>query len=294
MALAVLFVALTGPAWAKKKKTPAPSPSPPPDTVTLTVKSTPPGATVVINRVIRGQTPITLSLEKGKHLIRVSLDDNYIPFIEEKELDRSYDLEVILKPSNEFSYARGKEAFEKGDYAAARDNFTQAGAVGKVIPESYLYLGILDAKKGDEEGMHKNLKAYIGLNPPGGDFYRAYPQVHGDVQNYGVLAAHYLLGGYYARRYDWGASTTAYKLAIPERSRFISPALKATYDNIRTLRNRVNKDPADYAAQIQIGYLYEMKGMLFQASMAYRDGAAALYRQSPQLMETLGSHCGIE
>jgi tetratricopeptide (TPR) repeat protein len=238
-------------------------------------------------------TPITITMEKGRHLIRVSMGENWMPYIEEKEIDRDYDLEVKLQPRNEFSYEKGKEAFQKEDNAAARHHFKDATSGGKVVAEGFFYLALLDDKKQDATAAIENLKTYINLNPPHGDFVMTLPVSNPKEQNYGVLFSQYLLGEYYRKAYNWGSAATAFKLAIPEKERFTKSDTEATQANINALRARVKKNPEDYAALIQLGYLYELKGTLFQSMMSYRDGAIALFKQSTEFMNTLGRLGGL-
>lgn len=281
--LLLLVLIIAGPGYAKKKNQQ-------PETVTLTVKSKPSGATVVVNRVIRGQTPITLKLEKGRHLIRVSLNENWKPYIEEKTLDKSYELNVRLTPINEFSYNKGVKAFRRGDYPAARQHLTDAVKGGKVVPEAYFFLALLDEKKNDPAAMADKLLKLIKLNPPKGDYYKVYPEIHEQPHNYLVLLSHFKLGEYYRGKYQWGEAATAYKLSIPDRDRFIDSSVDATFANIRRYRKKLAENPNAPATLIQLAYLYELKGMLFQSMMAYRDGASTLFKSSPDFVKTLGDY----
>lgn len=291
-AITILFVVmilsvLTGGAEARKKKEPEP---PPPQKVILKIVSEPAGATVVIDRVIRGRTPVSVEVEKGLRLVRVSLDENWSPYIQEINLEGDFELNVELKPINEFSYKKGKEAFEKGDYPLARRCMNDAVSGGKVIADAYFYLALLDRIRSDNDGMIKNLKEYVGLNPPSGDFVGTWGNIDENPYNYAVLTSQYFMGEYYRETYNWAAAATAFKLSIPRRERFIDANLEPSYANIRKLRATVTKTPGDFKTQIQLAYLYELKGMLFQSMMAYRDGVRALYRTSPDYMARFGGY----
>ncbi|MFP4496757.1 MAG: tetratricopeptide repeat protein [Vulcanimicrobiota bacterium] len=256
--------------------------------VKLNVTSTPSNATLVVDRVIRGITPIIIEVERGEHLIRVSVDENWQPFIVNKVIDKDYNLDVKLIPKSSYSYEKGKEAFNKGDYATARENFENSVKVeSKITPEAYFFLGILDKKKDDFIGMEKHLKEYIDLNPPHGEFIRTVPSIYPEPVNYGVLIAHYLLGDYYKENYNWAQAATTYKLAIPNREAYINKDLKPTFDNIRKYRDITKKNPENYKSLVQLAYLYELKGMLFQSMMAYRDSVNLIFNQAPDFEQEL-------
>ncbi len=256
----------------------------------LRVVSQPEGATVVVDRVIRGQAPITLELDKGQRLVRVSLDENWEPFIQTLNLEGDFELRVNLRPRGHLSFQRGLKAFDAGNYPQARQEFQNAVTGGKVIPEGYFYLALLDRIRGDEKGMTDNFREYINLNPPAGSFVTVFREIHPEPFNYGVCTAHFILGEHYRSSYNWGQAATSYKLAIPRRERFIDTAIEASFDNIRALRKKQEENPRDPGVQIQLAYLYELKGMLFQAMMAYRDGARLLFEDSPEYTERFGKY----
>jgi len=259
------------------------------DTVILTVKSKPPGATVIVDRVIRGVTPIKISLHKGKHLVRVAIDQNWRPHIEQVDIVKDTSLDIELYPATHFSYERGKKAYESANFDAAREHFTQVvSGSGKVIPDAYFYLALLARRKSDYNAMEKYLKKFVDNNPQSGDFVAAYPLLYKDQLNYGVKATYYLLGEIYQNNYKWGSAATAYKLSIPDYRRFLDPKLKPTYQNIKKLRKLTNKDPGDFRSHIRLGYLYEMKGNLFQSMLAYRDGVQSFFKKSPDFMKKYG------
>lgn len=260
------------------------------DIITIKVVSDPAGASVVVNRVIRGKTPIDLRLEKGKHLIRVSMDQKWQPFIEEREFTKDETLEVKLTPISSFSFERGKTAFEQGKFQEARTQLMQAvSSEGRVIPEGFFYLALIERKNNNNKTMEEYFKKYINYNPPSGPLVKLYPDISTTAVNYGVQISHYLLGDLYRESYKWSEAATAYKLSIPQYNSYLDKSVKPEFAVIRQLRDKANKTPDDYRTLIQLGYLYELKGMLFQSAMAYRDGAKALYSQSIEFMKDYGS-----
>jgi len=257
--------------------------------VTLTVKSEPSGANIFIDRELRGSTPYTVKLEKGEHLIRVAVDENWRPYIEKKNITKDTTLNIKLVPVNELSFDKGLKYYKSGDYKTARIHFKKAvSGKGKVVPEAYFYLAVIDRMESDNASAEHNLKKFINLNPQTGQFMETYPEIYKDTLNYAVKISHFLLGEIYRQNYEWAEATTAYKLSIPDYRRFIDEKYKPSYKQIRKLREKVNKNPDNYAAQIQLGYLFELKGKLFQAMMAYREAAKKIYKKSPEFMKNYG------
>lgn len=263
--------------------------------VTLTIKSNPSGANVFIDRELKGTTPYSIKLEKGEHLIRVAVNEYWRPYIEKKNITKDTTLNVKLMPINELSYSRGLKSFQSGDYKSARSHFEKAVSTrGKVVPEAYFYLAIIDRIESKNTSAKHNLKEFINLNPQKGQFMETYPEIYKDTLNYGVKISHFLLGEIYRQNYEWANATTAYKLSIPDYRRFLDEKYKPSYEQIRKLRGKVNKNPDDYGAQIQLGYLFELKGKLFQAMMSYRDAAKKIYAKSPELMKKYGKMLGSD
>ncbi|MCD4785672.1 MAG: PEGA domain-containing protein [Candidatus Eremiobacteraeota bacterium] len=257
--------------------------------ITLTIKSEPSGANVFIDRELKGTTPYTIKLEKGEHLIRVAVDAYWRPYIEKKNITEDTTLNVKLMPINELSYDRGLKSFQSGSYKSARSHFEKAvSGKGRVIPEAYFYLAIIDRMESKDTSAKHNLKKFINLNPQKGQFMETYPEIYKDTLNYSVKISHFLLGEIYRKNYEWANAATAYKLAIPDYKRFIDEKSKPSYEQIRKLREKVNKNPDNYGAQIQLGYLFELKGKLFQAMMSYRDAAKKIYAKSPEFMKKYG------
>jgi len=281
-ALIILLIFLFTPSsvWAKKKKEAEKSSS---TKIKLTITSDPLGATVAVDRAIQGNTPLTLELTPGEHIVRVSLDENWIPFIDTRNFEQDYELKVTLKRTNEYSYQLGKEAFAQGDYTGSREYLKESlNTQGKIQPDALFFLGVMDYKEKKFEDMEKNLRNYIQQNPPSGDFVKSYPELSSSSPNWAVFVSHFLIGGYYQEGYKWGEAATMYKLSIPSYKDFIDKEMKVSYDNIKILRDKVNKNPGDIKSLFQLGYLYEMKGMLFQSMMSYRDGAVCFYSQSAE------------
>ncbi len=258
------------------------------DYVTLKISSVPTSATVAIDHVIRGNTPLEVEVTKGEHLLRISIDANWKPYIKEINVKEDMEISVKLTPASQFLYKKAKKLFYEGDYPKAKRLFEKSlKSTGKIVPEAYFYMGIIDYKSGNWNSMEKNLKKYIELNPPEGEFVMNIPDIYEEAINYAYFVSYYLLGEYYKKSYRWGESATAFKLAIPHRSRFIDKNIEATYYNIRKLRKKLKKDPQNYSLAIQLAYLFELKGNLFQAMMNYRQGAKELFFQSPTFVEKM-------
>lgn len=260
----------------------------PGDKVSLSVVSEPDGATLVVDQVIRGNTPITIEVEKGVHLIRVSFDENWIPYIKRKEITRDTDLKITLSPRARVVFQKGKEAFLNRDLESAKEYLENSlNLRGKIVPEAYFYLAFIHKKQDNPEMMEKYLKKYVYLNPPHGEMVTIFPRISDKAHNYAVKLSFFYLGEIYRKRFDWDNAATAYKLAIPDRESFIDKNVEPTYENIRELRKICNKNPGDFRSLFQLGYLFELKGKLFQAMVAYRDGVKALFLQSPLFVEKM-------
>jgi tetratricopeptide (TPR) repeat protein len=262
------------------------------DTVKVHIISEPEGAIVAVNRQIRGVTPITLELNKGKNLVRVSMDENWQPYVEERELTDDQTIHVTLVPRVSFLYRQARKEFEAGAYEAAGYNFKRviSGTPELIIPESFFYVAMLDRMNRNNSGYEENLRKYIEMNPPRGEFIVKHPAIHPESRNYAVHISHFLLGNIYRERSEYGLATTAYKLAIPERMRFIDRSIESTFANIEKFKKLVEENSQDYAAKIQLAYLYELKGMLKESMQCYKEGAYELFHQSPDFINKMGKY----
>ena len=257
------------------------------ETYTLSIKSEPTGATVVVDHSIKGVTPIDVKVTKGKHLVRIAVNQNWHPYIKNVEVNGDGELNVKLTPVTQFSYKEGKKSFNSKNWQAAKEHFTNAvdPKRGKVTPEAYFYLALLDRRKADYTDMEKNLKEFINYNPTAGDFSDVYPRISEARLNYAVQVSYFLLGQIYQDRYKWAEAATVYKLSIPDHRNFINRKIKPSYKEIQKYRAITKKEPDNYRALIQLGFLYEMKGKLFQAMLTYRDASKTLYKKSPAFMK---------
>ena len=262
--------------------------------ITLSVTSEPTGATVVVDRVIQGVTPINVKMDKGKHLIRLAINQNWHPFIEEREINEDTTMNVVLVPVTHYSYQEGKLAYNAAKWKAAKAHFMKAVSPtrGKIMPEAYFYLGLLARRDRDYADMEKNLKEFINYNPTSGDFSDVYPKINEARLNYGVQVSYYLLGEYYQDSYKWAEAATEYKLSIPEYKTFLNPKIAPSYENISKYRAITRKNPKDYKSLVQLGYLYEMKGKLFEAMLSYREAVKALFNRSGDFMGKYGKILG--
>src|SRR5271170_5481586 len=78
----------------------------------LEIESTPAGALIVIDHSIVGQTPATLEVSPGEHLLRVSLDESYFPYEEtiKVEAGSRTKVEAVLHRSAAGLYKEGLDA----------------------------------------------------------------------------------------------------------------------------------------------------------------------------------------
>lgn len=213
----------------------------------LEVTSDPPGALVVVDHLVRGRTPLTITeLQPGQHLFRVSHGPGYRPFQQKFEIRPSHSesCHVVLSPITETSLKEGVRLLSEGKIAEAEDALERALRESPKQPEAFWWLGRLAYERQDD------VKAL--------EYLREYAQYFPDESR-----VHLLLGDLHKRGGRPGAAYTSYKLALMnslEMEHALRDVPPATWEAIREAG-----DPVAPIEQMRLAYLYEMKGRIPQA-----------------------------
>lgn len=211
--------------------------------------SDPPGALVVVDHLVRGNTPLTLTdLEPGKHYFRVSAGSGFRPYLQEIEIrpNHTESCHVVLSPITETSLKEGIRLFQEGRVAGAEEALQRALRESPKQPEAYWWLGRLAYDREEDDKAVEYLREYAQYFP----------------KDYRV---HLLLGELHKRSGRLSAAYTSFKLALLN-SQDMATALQdlppATWESIKSAG-----EPVAPIEQMRLAYLYEMKGRIPQALM---------------------------
>ena len=209
--------------------------------------SDPPGALVVVDHLVRGNTPLTVTkLEPGMHHFRVSAGSEYRPYQQEIEIrpNHTESCHVILSPITETSLKEGVRLLQEGRSVEAEAALERALRETPKQPEAYWWLGRLAYERGQDEKAVDLLREYA----------QVFPKDH---------RVHLLLGELHKRSGRLSAAYTSYKLALLN-SQDMANALQdlppATWESIRSAG-----EPVAPVEQMRLAYLYEMKGRIPEA-----------------------------
>ena len=211
------------------------------------VTSDPPGALVVVDHLVKGKTPVTLTeLEPGRHHFRVSYGPEYHPYREEIEIqaNHSESCHVVLAPSTQTSLKQGLVFMERGDSVAAEEAFLRAVTESPRQPEALWWLGRLAYERHEDSQAMEHFREYA-------QFYPKEPKVH------------LMLGELHKRAGRLSPAYTSYKLALlnsVEMSHALNEVPSATWKAIEQFG-----EPVAPIEQLRLAYLYEMKGRIPEA-----------------------------
>jgi tetratricopeptide (TPR) repeat protein len=211
------------------------------------VTSDPPGALVVVDHLVRGKTPLTLTeLEPGQHHFRVSYGPGFRPFRQEIEIkpNHSESCHVVLSPITETSLNEGVKLLKEGQVAAAEEALHRALRESPRQPEAFWWLGRLAYERHEDEKAVEYLREYAQYFPK-------------------ESRVHLLLGELHKRAGRPSAAYTSYKLALLnsiEMEHALKDVPPATWEAIKAAG-----EPAAPIQQMRLAYLYEMKGRIPQA-----------------------------
>ncbi|MBM3465075.1 MAG: PEGA domain-containing protein, partial [Armatimonadetes bacterium] len=202
--------------------------------------------------------PLSVFIPAGHHEIRVSKDDNYVPF--EQTITAApgttITIQATLTRTAASLYKDGVAAFRAGNYAESEALLTHASlAHGKRPHEIAFYLGLIAQHSGHHANAEKQMVAFLAVQP-------------------GSASGQYHLGVLRQAAGQDALAATAYKNALialaPVASGIIGSAGPPTHDNIARQQQEA-RQPGNYADRIQLAYLLELKGSVHQARDLYRD-----------------------
>lgn len=133
----------------------------------LIISSDPSAASVYINNVFKGNTPLRIEIPPGQHRIRIAVDENYVPeyitliaFAKHR-----YEYNVKLNLTSKGAYKAAQYYHNLNELEKARDYYIlSTKSYGKVIPEAYFYAGYIDFLLKNFESAESNLLNYISYN----------------------------------------------------------------------------------------------------------------------------------
>ena len=215
----------------------------------LEITSDPPGATVVLDRVILGHTPLKIyPLRPGIHHLRVSSGEDYRPYIVEDYEARAGDsarLDLVLEPSTSLLLEKGKAAVQSRNLQEAVTLFQRAADGVPRQPEALWWLGQVYLSWGRLNESLRVLRDYANFAPYRPDLYLCLGLVH-ELQD---------------RPAD---AVTAYKLALTKtdglKSALDGLPANPTWEEIKALG-----DPSDARGRLRKGQLLSLKGQMPQA-----------------------------
>lgn len=223
------------------------------ETAELRVISTQPGALVFVDRKMVGNAPVDVKVTPGRHLVRVSVNENFFPFedsvdVKEKEV---VSVNANLRRSAWSWYEEGIGDFTQGRLPDARVAFQSSlDSPGKQNPANYFYLGLIDERSGNLAGAEQELTQYVGYRDE-------------------APAGHYQLGLVREKLGQTGPAATQYKLALfrenPQYEAWTKAAPKPTVKAQNTLAGQT-----DAQHRVQLAYVQEQKGNLEAARALYR------------------------
>jgi tetratricopeptide (TPR) repeat protein len=211
------------------------------------VTSDPPGALVVVDHLVRGKTPLTITeLQPGQHHFRVSFGPGYHPFLQDLEIKPSHSesCHVVLSPVTETSLNEGVRLLKEGKVAEAEVALHRALRELPKQPEAFWWLGRLAYERQQDEQAVRHLRQYAQYFPT-------------------ESRVHLLLGELHKRGGRPNASYTSYKLALlnsVEMGHALEDVPPATWEAIRAAG-----EPVAPIEQMRLAYLYEMKGRIPEA-----------------------------
>lgn len=241
---------LTAHAWAEGEK--------------LEVTSEPPGALVVVNRVVRGTTPITITeLTPGTHELRVSHGEDYRPYqveltIEEGQTEQCH---VQLNPRSSTSLKLGVKAFKEGKLKEAEVSLNRALTDTPIQPEGYYWLAVIARDRDDISVALEQFRKYAQYFPDRSDIHLELADLH-------------------FRKKDLSSALTSYKLAMLNDKRYkgsLDTVGASTWDKIKAAG-----EPTEPLDQLRLAFLLEQKGRIPEAVTWARTAVAGAFPNYPR------------
>lgn len=216
--------------------------------VTLEVTSDPPGALVVIDRIVRGNTPLTIeNLAPGVRQLRVSHGEEYRPYQVELTIEegRSEECHVQLVPRSSTSLKQGVKAYKEGRAESAVASLTRATVDTPVQPEAYYWLGLIARDRDLDGAAVEHFRNFLQFYPTRSD-------------------VHFELAELHYRKGDLASALTSYKLALLNDKRFtgaLDNMGATTWEQIKAAG-----EPTEPLEQLKLAYRLEQKGRISDAA----------------------------
>ena len=239
------------------RKTAAPTP-PPAARTGPAITSFPAGASISINGSNAGQTPLRLSagrIAPGVHRI-TSTATTRLTVTRTLTVSPETGASVFLppSPSSEPPTARGRELLARFQGMLAQGDAAQAVTLSQEV--------LVESPSLAEGRLYQATALWLhGRADEARAAVRAHISIHGETLR--SFDAYVLLGLLFDEQRQFGEALTGYKLAVrvqpvhaPEFRQRVDPSDTA----IRTLARHVAGNPADAAARIRLGLMYEAKG----------------------------------
>lgn len=208
------------------------------------VTSEPPGALVVVDHLVKGRTPLTITkIAPGSHNFRVSHGPEYRPYLEQLIVreNHSEKCHIILSPITETSLKQGVKLYREGKLETAEESLQRALRETPPQPEAYWWLGRMAYERQDDDKALGYFKEYA-------QYFPEEPRVH------------LMLGDLHKRGGRVAAAYTSFKLALLnslEMEHALDDVPPVTWEAIKQAG-----EPIAPIEQMRLAYLYEMKGRI--------------------------------
>jgi tetratricopeptide (TPR) repeat protein len=216
-----------------------------------------PDANVFIDHVLIGKAPLRAAVTPGPHNVRVSIDENWMPFEQTVTATAGSEqtVDADLTRTSISLFHEALERWQQGDAAGAAPLFEQAAeAPGKRPAEIPFYQGLVAEKQGDVRAAERDFLNYVSINDrsPAGHYHLAMAR---EANREDALAA------------------TSYKTAIlrlvANAERILSGAGDPSAANQNRLQQMASRGD-NLAAGLQLGYVLELRGLIDEARDQYR------------------------
>ncbi len=142
--------------------------------IMVSIKSSPSGAEVVVDKVHVARTPFSVSLDPGPHALQFR-KEGYQPRAEIIQVSKlgEKDIKFALQPLKQLSpelaerhASQGMALYKRGDWAGAIAEFQEAIRLYPYDAMTHSNLGLALQKKGDRDGAIAQYREAIRLKPP--------------------------------------------------------------------------------------------------------------------------------
>ncbi len=222
----------------------------------LVIFSDPTNASVYINNVYRGNTPLDMQIDPGQHRIRIAIDENYVPeFITLVAFAKNkYEHNIKLNLTSKGAYKAARFYHQSGDLQKAKYYYVlSTKSFGKTIPQAYYYAGYIDFLLKDFENSEKNLIDYVSYDPRSFQTWYLLGEVRNTLNKKNLAIASY---------------KECLKILYPKTTDIFN-SVKISQNELERLRKEILVYPT-LDNYIRIARIYEQKGDLENSIYFYR------------------------